>query len=72
MGRSLRRLKKQRPKIIRRKHKKKFAKSKLPQEIRINGAADVGDKLGVECVFVSIKPLCSKPSQDEFGTACSD
>ena len=47
MGRSLRRVKRSRPKIIKRKKKTPFAKSKLPHEVT-KQSKSIEEKLGEE------------------------
>ena len=59
MGRSLRRVKRRKPKIIKRKHKKSHTKSKIPTIIEHQGHI-LTNKLDTECVLfarrASIKP----------------
>ena len=50
MGRSLRRVKRRKPKIIKRKHKKSHTKSKIPTIIEHQGHI-LSNKLESECVF---------------------
>ncbi len=50
MGRSLRRIKRSRPKIIKRKSKTKFTKSKVPHELK-KGSDALEEKLGAEYEF---------------------
>lgn len=52
MGRSLRRVKKSKPKIIKRKAKKPFLKSKVPHEIT-RETKTISDKLGKKYVVVA-------------------
>ena len=47
MGGSLRRHKKHKPKLIKRKAKKRFVKSNVPQEL-VHNAEELQQKLGVE------------------------
>jgi phosphoribosyl-ATP pyrophosphohydrolase len=53
MGRSLRRVKRSKPKIIKRKKKSPFAKSRIPHELS-NGMKALEEKLGEEWYVVSL------------------
>jgi len=53
MGRSLRRVKRSKPKIIRKKKKKPFAKSKVPDEVKRTDRM-IEEKLGGEYVFILV------------------
>ena len=53
MGRSLRRVKRSKPKIIRKKKKKPFAKSRVPEEIK-RANKMIEEKLGGEYVSIRV------------------
>ncbi|WPT14129.1 hypothetical protein PSENEW3_00000260 [Picochlorum sp. SENEW3] len=64
MGRSLRRIKRSRPKIIKRKSKTRFTKSKIPHELK-KGSEALEDKLGAELEWDESKHL--KDNYEESG-----
>ena len=67
MGRSLRRVKRSKPKIIRKKKKKPFAKSRVPEEIK-RANKMIEEKLGGE--YVSIRVIVLLSERKRVTAAC--